>query len=222
MNHPYNGEKNTSKSYGMGLSPPYEKCPQLRTFFIWMDSLTPWDSSREFFWTSKILRRWASSSGTRCASTAARQETGGWWPTLATWWSSNPPALAKEKSAPNAKSVPTGGINQVYGSDVRFFWKFLIGSYPLVTAFWWLTDTFLCSRFNHIHIAIVTCRIICGYRRRFTPAKRCVGWGNHVPPGLTVAPPEKTQHELSWGHQRVDTVLLEIANGFVLIIWLPY
>jgi energy-coupling factor transporter ATP-binding protein EcfA2 len=41
-------------------------------------------------------------------------------------------------------------------------------------------------------------RIICGYPWRFTPAKRCVGWGNHVPHGLTVAPPEKTQHELSW------------------------
>merc|ERR1719264_94082 len=39
-------------------------------------------------------------------------------------------------------------------------------------------------------------RIICGYRRRFTPAQHCVGWGNHVSPGLTVAPPEKTEHEL--------------------------
>jgi hypothetical protein len=39
-------------------------------------------------------------------------------------------------------------------------------------------------------------RIIFGYPWRFTPAKRCVGWGNHVPHGLTVAPPEKTQHEL--------------------------
>ena len=86
-----------------------------------------------------------------------------------------------------------------------------VGSYSLVSAFWWLTDTFLCSRFNHIHIAIVTCRIICGYPWRFTSASPCVGWGNHVDPGLTVAPPEKTQHEL-WGHQRVDTVLLELAN----------
>ena len=69
-----------------------------------------------------------------------------------------------------------------------------VGSYPLVSAFWWLTDTFLCSRFNHIHIAIVTCRIICGYRR-FTPAPHCVGWGKHVPSGLTVTD-EKTEHEL--------------------------
>ena len=121
----------------------------------------------------------------------------------------------KKKSAPNATSVPTGGINQVYGSNVRFFWKFLIGTpkprkLPIGICFFvahWHLPVLSFQPYSHCNCNLqdnmrlsefYACSALCGMgKSRSLRIECCTSWEDEAPAG---------------GYQRVDTVLLELAN----------